>query len=97
MTKRAVNDRYGGSHSTEDIIMVINMIEMNKYIINRVLLLSDFDKNSITFDINHVTIDVLNDLMLLPFTDTCVDCTKFLTSYRYKSIHVLIVLKLFKQ
>jgi hypothetical protein len=38
MIKRAVNDRYGGSHSTEDIIMVINMIEMNKYIINRVLL-----------------------------------------------------------
>lgn len=89
LIKEAVNNRYNHSHSIEDIIMVTNMIDMNKDIINRILLLSDFDKNFITFDINHIKIDLLNDLILLPFTDICIDCYKSLTSYRYRSIHIL--------
>ncbi|CAF4091745.1 unnamed protein product [Rotaria sp. Silwood1] len=94
--KEAVNDHYDANHSIEDIIMVTNMIEMNKDIINQVLLLSDIEKNSIILDLNHVTMDILNDLILLPFTGTCVDCTRLLTSYRYKSIHVIDCFKIIR-
>ncbi|CAF1393638.1 unnamed protein product [Adineta ricciae] len=89
LIKQAVTDRYNNSHTTEDIIMVTNMIEINKDFIDRVLLLSDMDRNSITLDINHITMDVLNDMILFPFTNICIDCTRSLTSYRYKSVHII--------
>ncbi|CAF1517297.1 unnamed protein product [Adineta ricciae] len=89
LIKQALNDRYHTSHTTEDIMMVTNMIEINKDLINRVLLLSDFEQNTITFDVNHITMDVLNDLILFPFTNICLNCTKSLTSYRSKLIHVI--------
>ncbi|CAF3497837.1 unnamed protein product, partial [Rotaria sp. Silwood2] len=76
--------------------MVTNMIEINKDMINRVLLLSDFNQNIIKLDINHITMDVLNDLILFPFTNICINCTKSLTSYRYKLIHVIDCFKIIR-
>ncbi|CAF1527331.1 unnamed protein product, partial [Adineta ricciae] len=38
--------------------------------------------------------DVINDMILLPFTNTCVDCTKSLTSYRYKLVHIIDCFKI---
>ncbi|CAF1414713.1 unnamed protein product [Rotaria sordida] len=96
LIKQAVNDRYDTSHTTEDIMMVTNMIEINKDMINRVLLLSDFNQNIIKLDINHITMDVLNDLILFPFTNICINCTKSLTSYRYKLIHVIDCFKIIR-
>ena len=96
LIKEAVNDRYNGNHSTEDIIMVTNMIEMNKDIVNRALLVSDFKDNSILLDMNHITVDLLNDLILLPFTNTCIDCEKPLTSYRCRSIHIIDCFKIIR-
>lgn len=96
LIKEAVNNRYNHSHSIEDIIMVTNMIQMNKDIINRMLMLSDFEKNCITFDINNIKVDLLNDLILIPFRDTCIDCAKSLTSYRYRSIHILDSFKIIR-
>ena len=97
LIQEAVTDRYNDNHSIEDILMVTNIIEMNRDMINRVLLLSDLDKNNVLLDINCVTIDVPNDLILFPFTDTCVDCAKPLTLYWYKSIRIIDYLKLFEQ
>lgn len=96
LIKQAVNDRYNSSHTTEDIMMVTNMIEINKDMINRVLLLSDFDQNMIRFNLNHITMDFLNDLILLPFTNICVSCTKPLISYRYKLIYVIDCFKIIR-
>ncbi|CAF1528461.1 unnamed protein product [Adineta ricciae] len=96
LIKQAVNDRYNSNHTTENIMMVTNMIEINKDIVNRALLLSDFHENTIKPDINHISMDVVNDLILFPFTNTCVNCTKLLTSYRYKLIHIIDCFKILR-
>ena len=96
LIKQAVNDRYNTGHSMEDIIMVTNLIEMNKDLIDRVLLLSDFNQNNVTFDIHHIKLNILNDLILLPFIDACIDCGKSLTSYRYKLIHIIDCFKIIR-
>ncbi|UJR24365.1 hypothetical protein I4U23_005742 [Adineta vaga] len=51
-------------------------------------------RNVIKLDINHITMDVLNDMILFPFTNICINCTKSLTSYRYKLIHVIDCFKI---
>ncbi|CAF2097727.1 unnamed protein product [Rotaria magnacalcarata] len=89
LIKQLVNDRYNSKHNTKDIVTVTNIIAMNKDLINRVLLLSDFTEKSVIVYMNHVKIDVLNDMILLPFTDVCVICNEVLTAYRSKSIHVI--------
>ncbi|CAF5182435.1 unnamed protein product, partial [Rotaria magnacalcarata] len=89
LIKQLVNDRYNSKHNTKDIVTVTNIIAMNKDLINPVLLLSDFTEKSVIVYMNHVKIDVLNDMTLLPFTEVCVICNEVLTTYRSKSIHVI--------
>ncbi|CAF1517345.1 unnamed protein product [Adineta ricciae] len=96
LIKQSLNDRYHTSHTTEDIMLVTNMIELNKDLINRVLLLSDFEQNTIRLDVNHITIDVLNDLILSPFTNICLICKKSLTSYRSKFVHIIDCFKIIR-
>ncbi|CAF0973063.1 unnamed protein product, partial [Adineta ricciae] len=96
LIKQALNDRYHTSHTTEDIMLVTNMIELNKDLINRVLLLSDFEQSTIRLDVNHITMDVLNDLILSPFTNICLNCKKSLTSYRSKFIHIIDCFKIIR-
>ncbi|CAF2090073.1 unnamed protein product [Rotaria magnacalcarata] len=96
LIKQLINDRYNSKHNTKDIVTVTNIIAMNKDFINRVLLLSDFTEKSVIVYMNHVKIDVLNDMILLPFTDVCVICNEVLTTYRSKSIHVIDCFKIIR-
>ncbi|CAF4464675.1 unnamed protein product [Rotaria magnacalcarata] len=96
LIKQLVNDRYNSKHNTKDIVTVTRIIAMNKDLINRVLLLSDFTEKSVIVYMNHVKIDVLNYMTLLPFTDVCVICNEVLTAYRSKSIHVIDCFKIIR-
>ena len=94
--KELVNDRYNRNHGHEDILKVTNIIAMNRDFITRVLLLSDFAEKSLMIELNHVKIDVLNDMILLPFTETCVNCNELLGSYRCKPIHIIDCFKIIR-
>ncbi|CAF5163283.1 unnamed protein product [Rotaria magnacalcarata] len=96
LIKQLVNDRYNSKHNTKDTATVTSIIAMNKDLINRVLLLSDFTEKSVIMYMNHVKIDVLNDMTLLPFTEVCVICNEVLTTYRSKSIHVIDCFKIIR-
>ncbi|CAF0985230.1 unnamed protein product [Didymodactylos carnosus] len=96
LIKELVNGRCNSNHSSEDILMVTNVIAMNKDFVNRVLLVSDFAEKNIMVDVNHVTVDVFNDMILLPFTNICVDCNELLSLYRCKSVHIIDCLKIIR-
>ena len=94
--KELVNDRYSHNYGNGDILKVTNIIAMNKDFITRVLLLSDFAEKSLMIELNHVKIDVLNDMILLPFTGTCINCNELLGSYRCKPVHIIDCFKIMR-
>ena len=61
---------------------------MNASFARSVFLTENLAYNNLTEDINHITIDILHDMLLLSFTTTCIYCQTTLTVNTIKLVHI---------
>ncbi|CAF1480304.1 unnamed protein product [Adineta steineri] len=86
----AINERFKSQCTIEQIRTLINLIGMNISFIRNTFLMDGSAHNNFTVNINRITIDIAHDLLLLPFTNTCIYCQQTLTIHDTKMIHVVI-------
>ncbi|CAF3818679.1 unnamed protein product [Rotaria sp. Silwood1] len=84
----AVNERFESQFTIVQIRTLTNLIAMNISFVRNIFLMNDLASNSVRIKINHTAIDVLHDLVLLPFTTTCINCQQKLAVYDTKVIHI---------
>ena len=91
--KNTVNERFKSQFTTDQIRKLTNLIAMNMSFVRKVFLLDDLVYNSLTVNINNTMFDMAHDLMLLPFTTTCIYCQKNLTVYVAIHHHMYLLSK----
>jgi hypothetical protein len=85
----AVNDRFKSHFSIDQIRTLTNLIAMNLSFVRYVFLMEDLTHNNVLMNIKQIVFDVLHDLILLPFTTTCIYCKRVLSFYNTKGIHIV--------
>ncbi|CAF3388792.1 unnamed protein product [Rotaria socialis] len=87
--QKAVNERFKSQFTIGQIRILTNLIAMNIHFVRNIFLMDDLSYINLSVKIYHSTIDILHDLLLLPFTNTCIYCQQILTFYDTKMIHVI--------
>lgn len=87
--RTAVNDRFKSDYSIDQIRVLTNLIAINIYFVRDIILIEDLAHNSLTIKFNRTTVNVSNDLVLLPFTMNCVHCQQPLIFYDTKLINII--------
>ncbi|CAF2111666.1 unnamed protein product, partial [Rotaria magnacalcarata] len=92
----AVNERFKSQYSIHQIRTLTNLIAMNASFVRSMLLMEDLTHNNLTVDINHNRIDILHDMLLLPFTTICLYCQQTLTVHSTKLVHIIDYAKIMR-
>ena len=92
----AVNDRFKSRFTIIQIRTLTNLIAMNMSFIRDTFLMEDLASDNLAVDIKNITVHIFHDLILLPFTNSCIYCQKALTAYDHKLVHIIDVSKIIR-